>query len=52
MARKSNKLTPMKFSDLHKQTRKPVAPPSQILGEHKRKNAYKRREKHKKNFED
>lgn len=35
----------MKASDLYKKMRKPVAPPSQILGEGKRKNLYKRREK-------
>jgi len=40
----------MKTSELFRQIRKPMPRPSQIVGERKRKNAYNRKEKHKKNF--
>lgn len=38
----------MKKSDMHKQIRKPVAPPTQRIEGQKQKDAYKRKEKFKK----
>jgi len=42
----------MKTAELFRSIRKPMPRPSQILGEVKRKNRYKRNDKHRKNFVD
>jgi hypothetical protein len=42
----------MKTAEIFRLIRKPMPRPVQVLGERKRKNAYNRKEKHKKNFED
>jgi hypothetical protein len=48
----AKKISPMKTSDVYKQIRKPMPAPSQVMGERKRKNAYRRTEKHKTDFRD
>ena len=40
----------MKKSEMHKKIRKPVAPPTKKIEGQKQKDAYKRKEKHKRGF--
>ena len=42
----------MKTHEIFRSIRKPLPPRTQITDEHKRKNRYKRNDKHKKNFVD